>query len=194
MNLPGSERLRSTTAGASVRSRKSGEDELRNHGGSVWHESRQGARPERSGCEIRHSGRCQRARAATHSTGVAVPPPASPPAARVRSRVRVVQGSREPAPSPDDGRLVSLRRARDLVERRSRKRTGGAAAAAALRRRTNDRGPRQRGGDPVTAPRRGRRFRREAFSGQPCAAGEPVAPHALRRVAQDPTIPREGLR
>ena len=35
---------------------------------------------------------------------------------------------------------------------------------------------------------------REAFSGQPCAAGEPVTPHALRRAAQDPTIPREGLR
>ena len=33
---------------------------------------------------------------------------------------------------------------------------------------------------------------RAAFSGQPCAAGEPVAPQALRRGIQDPTIPEEG--
>ena len=96
-------------------------------------------RIEKSGCEIRRPARCQRRRAAAHSTHVPLPPPAPPPAARVRRRVRVVQGAREPAPPPSDARLVPLRRARDLVDGRSRERGGGAAAAAVLRRRANDR-------------------------------------------------------
>ena len=54
------------------------------------------------------------------STHDPLPAPPQPRAARVRRRVRLVQGAPEPASPPAHLRLVPLRRPRDLVDGRSR--------------------------------------------------------------------------
>src|SRR3954469_22418416 len=80
----------------------------------------------------------------------ALPPASPPPAARVRSGLRLVYRPREPAaPHPHD-RLVSVRRPRDLVGRPGRLGAGGAGAAAVLCGRTEPRRPRRRNRDPMT--------------------------------------------
>ena len=92
-------------------------------------ESRVAASRE-SGCRFRVMPRCQAAARAASSTHVPLPASAPARAAGVRRRLRLVQGTREPASPPGDPRLVPLRRARDLVDGRRRERGGRAPAAA----------------------------------------------------------------
>ena len=76
--------------------------------------------------EIRVFPRCRRGRVASGSMHVPLRAPPPPRAARVRGRVRLVQGPREPASPPGDARLMPLRRSRDLVDSGRRVRSGRA--------------------------------------------------------------------
>ena len=62
------------------------------------------------------SARPARRQVSLHGPLLAAPPPR---AARVRCRLCLLQGAREPASPPPDARLVSLRRTRNLVDGRS---------------------------------------------------------------------------
>ena len=105
---------------------------------SVRHEHRSG--PAKS----RNQGVPPMSAAPSRASGSLMPLLRAPPpsrAARVRCRVRLVQGAREHASPQGDARLVPLGRARDLVDGRGRLRSRGARAAA---RSTSPSAPPQR--------------------------------------------------